>query len=272
MHLICSLGRDQVFHELARHLQTRRLVAGDSISLDQDKSFYCVVDGCVQVFAQTGEAVAGEGTSWDEEDMNGYRLLNEVGSGGTLSSLFTILSLFTEDVKISWQDDETIETDVDTDILPPSVESVRTRLKRVNSDVSRFDLDVVSPEPMSRRASASSTSSTVHGHDQTPTLTQARSPASDRRILSPSSTPVMARSPLPQHSSFSSARMSIPSAQPTPLFDSMTPQQQGTVARASEDSTLAVIPAEAFRRLTKKFPKATAHIVQGEPFQTNYNH
>lgn len=36
--------------------------------------------------------------------MNGYQLLNEVGSGGTLSSLFTILSLFTEDVKISWQD------------------------------------------------------------------------------------------------------------------------------------------------------------------------
>lgn len=35
--------------------------------------------------------------------MNGYQLLNEVGSGGTVSSLFTILSLFTEDVKISWQ-------------------------------------------------------------------------------------------------------------------------------------------------------------------------
>jgi CRP-like cAMP-binding protein len=42
-----------------------------------------------------------------------------------------------------------------------------------------------------------------------------------------------------------------------------THQEQGTVARAVEDSTLAVIPAEAFRRLTKKFPKATAHIVQG---------
>jgi hypothetical protein len=36
------------FHELSRHLQTRRLVAGDSLSLDpEDKSFYCVVDGCV---------------------------------------------------------------------------------------------------------------------------------------------------------------------------------------------------------------------------------
>ena len=38
---------------------------------------------------------------------------------------------------------------------------------------------------------------------------------------------------------------------------------QGTVARATVDTTLAVIPAEAFARVTKKFPKASAHIVQG---------
>lgn len=38
---------------------------------------------------------------------------------------------------------------------------------------------------------------------------------------------------------------------------------QATVARAKVDSTLAVLPAEAFKRLTHKFPKASAHIVQG---------
>jgi lysophospholipid hydrolase len=70
------LTRIQVFHELARHLQTRRLVAGDSISLDQDKSFYCVVDGTVQVFAPTGKQAKDESQTWEEEDMNGYRLLN----------------------------------------------------------------------------------------------------------------------------------------------------------------------------------------------------
>jgi len=31
----------------------------------------------------------------DDEDNNGFQLLNEVESGGTLSSLFTILRLFT---------------------------------------------------------------------------------------------------------------------------------------------------------------------------------
>lgn len=39
---------------------------------------------------------------------------------------------------------------------------------------------------------------------------------------------------------------------------------QGTIARAKVDSTLAVIPADAFKRLTQKFPKASAHIVQGQ--------
>ena len=39
-------------------------------------------------------------------------------------------------------------------------------------------------------------------------------------------------------------------------------QGAGTVARATVDTTLAVIPAEAFKRLTKKFPNAAAHIVQ----------
>lgn len=33
-----------VFHELARYLQTKRLVAGDTLSLDSDPSFYIVVD------------------------------------------------------------------------------------------------------------------------------------------------------------------------------------------------------------------------------------
>ena len=34
------------------------------------------------------------------------------------------------------------------------------------------------------------------------------------------------------------------------------------VARASVDSTIAVIPAEAFKRLVRIYPKASAHIVQ----------
>lgn len=233
-----------MFHELARHLQTRRLIAGDSLSLDQDKSFYCVVEGTVQVFAQTGHRPEVQQSSWDEEDMNGYQLLNEVGSGGTLSSLFTILSLFTEDVQMSWQDDY---PEISTDDLLPfddgiSTAKPRNRQRRANSDVSTFDLRAQAPN-QARRSSVSSATSTVH-----PSNLRSPSRAASDDEDDGDFTPIMPKAPLPRA-----------------LTDHLGPQRRsGVVARATVDTTLAVIPAEAFRRLTKQFPKATGHIVQGE--------
>ncbi|KZT38510.1 patatin-domain-containing protein [Sistotremastrum suecicum HHB10207 ss-3] len=276
-----------VFHELARHLQTRRLIAGDSLSLDSDKSFYCVIDGTVQVFARSSSSSYSSHASgsWDDESMNGYELLNEVGAGGTLSSLFTILSLFTEDVKMSW----------DEDLKKPGSEEsgervVRTRLKRADSDVSSLSLghgqdeehededeedeedrehlemdggdgDTISP---SRRASMSSTNSTIHG-DQADgrarqrrgirTTGQSRTSSSTRQ---PHATSDRSRSRPPRPSHTRTASHSGPSHGKARKERVL----RGTVARATEDTTLAVIPAEAFRRLTKKFPKSSAHIVQ----------
>jgi lysophospholipid hydrolase len=215
---MCSLSRVQVFHELARHLQTRRLIAGDSIELDQDKSFYCVVDGMVQVFAQTGQPPDG---FRDEDDMNGYQLLNEVGNGGTLSSLFTILSLFTEEVKMSWQDEPIVAS-------PSSDASSLPR-----SDISHLELG-----PNKRHPRRRSSASTVHAKVLS-------SPISDARLPH-----------LPLPSDFGSL--------PKPgVKRAQSQMHHGVIARATEDSTLAVIPAEAFRGLTKKFPKAAGHIMQG---------
>lgn len=226
----------QVFHELARHLQTRRLIGGDSISLDQDRSFYCVVDGMVQVYARTGQNTSQNG-SWDEEDMNGYQLINEVGSGGTLSSLFSILSLFTEDIKISWQEDGRLDglggnPTSQAGGPPPS------RTTHTDFDVSRLNLDHTSvASRRSRRESISSSGSTAHPADMT-------------------SPPMGPTSPSYNGDTFRSTTRSRSASPSTHLH-------HGIVARATEDCTLAVIPAEAFRRVTKKFPKATSHIVQG---------
>ncbi|KZV84312.1 patatin-domain-containing protein [Exidia glandulosa HHB12029] len=230
-----------VFHELARHVQTRRLVAGDSLSLDQDKSFYCVMDGTVQVFAKAGSQ-GDEWTQWEGEDMNGYQLLNEVGTGSTLSSLFTILSLFTEDVQIAWKESN-----------PDIARS--TSLQRDDADVPTFDLAgsgpsssfelvrVQRPRPQ-RSVSVSSEGSTIH-----PVVTEPpedpSEPWEDARPVSRPDTPVAPRPPR------------------TP-GEAISQLNHGTIARATVDSTLAVIPAEAFRRLTKKFPKASGHIVQGK--------
>jgi lysophospholipid hydrolase len=198
------------------------------------------VEGTVQVFAQTDHSPEVQQSVWDDEDLNGYQLLNEVGSGGTLSSLFTILSLFTEDVQMSWQDDD---SDLSTDSmaefdegnpLPP-----RNRSRRANSDVSplRFER-----EPTVRRFSNSSETSTVHARG-------VKSPSQDGSI-SPNQDVPIPSTPMP------SSRHHHPGRR-------LTQVRRGVVARATVDTTLAVIPAEAFRRLTKKFPKATGHIVQG---------
>lgn len=40
-----------VFHELSRHLQTRRLAAGETIEIG-DGDFWCVVEGRVQVVSR----------------------------------------------------------------------------------------------------------------------------------------------------------------------------------------------------------------------------
>ncbi|CAE6472105.1 unnamed protein product [Rhizoctonia solani] len=239
-----------VFHELARHLQTRRLIAGDTLALDQDLSFYCVVDGNVQVFAETGR----HGDTWDEDSggADGYQLLNEVGPGGTLSSLFTILSLFTEDVRISWQDNPREQSPRETE----------------NKDVSNLDLasDVGVTHPILRRSSLSSSGSTALANASDPRFAMSPSrTASMGGVITPGSE----RSGTSRQGAFSPRAGSeiqedygySTEAQSGYRYPHNS-MRQGTVARATVDTTLAVIPAEAFRRLTHKFPKASAHIVQ----------
>lgn len=233
---------------MARHLQTRRLIAGDSLALDQDQNFYCVVEGLVQVYAPTGQRPddAQENDVWTEEEMNGYQLLNEVGSGGTLSSLFTILTLFTENVKLSWKADE--------DGSPDATESHESIRRRSNSDISQLDLR--SPEAMSPQELGSPISFT----------------AGNKRPVDITS-PMMGAYPETPRTATARSQATTPGTeypfprQPPPLRRPTMASQvrRGVVARATQDSTLAVIPAEAFKRLTKKHPKASAHIVQGKP-------
>jgi len=226
------------------------------MSLDEDKSFYFVADGVVQVFARAEHQPVVNSTGvWDEEDLNGYQLLNEVGAGGTLSSLFKILNLFTEHVQISWANDESPSGGQRSSSSPashspgPNPTYPHFRSNRTISDVSTFDLDgrgtthrSRSPRPSIRRESVSSSGSTIHPRD--------------------------APSPSPSNGSQTRGPPSVLRPRAPPRHTSL---HRGVVARAKEDTTLAVIPAEAFQRLTKKFPKATAHIVQGALFARSHS-
>jgi lysophospholipid hydrolase len=217
------------------------------MSLDEDGSFYFVADGVVQVFARAeNRPVANSTGAWDEEDFNGYQLLNEVGAGGTLSSLFKILNLFTEHVQISWASDDSPSEGQDSSSSSAyhspgsNLAYGNFRPNRTISDVSALDLDgrggasvFPSPLPSIRRESVSSSSSTIHPDLLSP------APPNGSQLRDPSL----------------KTRPRVPPRR--------TSLHRGVVARAKEDTTLAVIPADAFQRLTKKFPKATAHIVQG---------
>ncbi|GAA6035727.1 hypothetical protein JCM8097_005671 [Rhodosporidiobolus ruineniae] len=326
-----------VFHELARHLQTRRLVAGDTLDLARDKSFYIVVDGKVEVYAKPGKgdkAATPDEDGWDDEgeegegDAKGWQLLNCVESGGTLSSLFTILSLFTEDVKLRYEEDEGDATassageggrngDVaafDLDAPPAAAGSgkskkpVRPHFPEYSKDNSHRLLagDVEGGEEAdesSALAGADEEGEAEDEEDEAPELgpgdsrSNATTPASVRSpaaseggffspkaaspqkvdfTTSPTSTTRRLPSRLPSSSSASfrrpplasfSSRRSTHSARPAPRRQASSGAglgggKEATLARAAEDTTLAVIPAEAFRRLTKKFPNAAAHIVQ----------
>lgn len=237
-----------VFHELARHVQTRRLVAGDSLSLDEDKSFYCVMDGFVQVFAKTGQPNSSEWASWDNEGLNGYQLLNEVGSGGTLSSLFTILSLFTEDVQISWQEDP---ANLESLAVPSQDPEEIPFLDLTTTSTSSFEVvnRPLVPGRHQRSVSMSSSGSTAH-----PVITGEAVVDSPKQVAWRAPSVVSSNPATPK---FKSTQLSGDARTPSSQFN------HGTVARATVDTTLAVIPAEAFRRLTKKFPKSAGHIVQG---------
>ncbi|CEQ42560.1 SPOSA6832_04388 [Sporobolomyces salmonicolor] len=350
------LPRDQVFHELARHLQTRRLVAGDTLDLSRDKSFYIVVDGCVEVYAQTPTGgpqgnvnLAPSQSSFNpDEDASddgflegaGWQLLNRVESGGTLSSLFTILSLFTEDVKLRYEEDErdpdvsAFDLDTGSGAMSPPLKSppvsasgkpVRphfpgysaTNARRVSPEVLEDADDergkigsggrTRDPSEDSTSTAETETETTTDTADKAiegqfvrspnralfaPTRGSVRSPASASQsgffssaagtAFSPSSTSAEPTSyPFPhsasgsRRTSFSgvprqhhphSSRRGLGAGGPKMKRRTTTTQSakqfETTLARASVDTTLAVIPAEAFRRLTKKFPNAAAHIVQ----------
>ncbi|GAA5986855.1 hypothetical protein JCM10908_000923 [Rhodotorula pacifica] len=360
-----------VFHELARHLQTRRLVAGDTLDLSQDKSFYIVVDGRVEVFARNPQTAATSANDFgsdtdatdDEEEGKGWQLLNSVESGGTLSSLFTILRLFTEDVKLRYEEDKDEAEESSASDDGGTTAFARQHRER-DADVSTFELDGgaihaarrASRPNLPRRdfnsldtaalndtddadvedaARADDTETTmasgfeetetegdeVHDRGQLDRLDTSIAPSDSRSnattpasVSSPSTGPTSffsspptlptsysrasstasakksarrsgptAFSTLPTQSTSSRPRLpsaftNAPSTRPgmqsrrstattsrTKRRQSTGPQTiagESTIARAATDTTLAVIPAEAFRRLTKKFPNAAAHIVQ----------
>ena len=189
----------------------------------------------------------------NEERNNGnrsYQLLTEVKNGAPMSSLFSVLSLFTENVKLRFDDDED----------QPEHGGRGANHKQQARYSYNFDggdtpeSGAESPAPWT-----SSHSRPVSSHRNLPTMNGGSSSAfrdppplaldntGDGQNLHPGRRPSFIRS-----GSFRRPR------KPKKQFSA----HPDIVARATVDTTIAIIPASAFHRITRIYPKATAHIVQ----------
>ncbi|KAF2687554.1 lysophospholipase NTE1 [Lentithecium fluviatile CBS 122367] len=242
-----------VFHELTRTMQTRKLIAGETILLEEEKGFCLVVDGLVQIFVKSNR----DNPDSDDEDMSGgpagghgargghrqgYQLLTEVKNGAPMSSLFSILSLFTEDIKLRHEEDE----DTGPDVSGPGTPQDKGR-----SSVSRnssFTFDDSRPQTP---ADVPGTPAHASRHRRAPSLA---SPTAGGRLPSVP--------PLNLDLNGDNHRRSNPHLRRSQSRSKPKSAHPDIVARATVDTTIAIIPATAFRRLTRIYPRATAHIVQ----------
>ncbi|KAK5075072.1 phosphatidylcholine and lysophosphatidylcholine phospholipase [Lithohypha guttulata] len=221
-----------VFHELTRTMQTKKLIAGETLLLEEEKGFCLVVDGLVQIFVKSlreDTNVSGESHGFlDDENgyhdgSQGYQLLTEVKNGASMSSLFSILSLFTEDVRLRF-DESSRPASSNGFVNPPTPGFMQ-----------------------------SSTGPSTPIHETT----------SSKHVLSDGvkSSKLAKVPPLTLETPFEEDyfRQKVRSKREDRKPKSVHPD---IVARAVVDTTIAIIPASAFRRLTRTYPQATAHIIQ----------
>lgn len=173
-----------VFHELTRQIQSYKLEQGETMSFDEEKGFYIVVDGTVQILTKNQDEDRPDTFIDQEVVMIGdqpYQVLNEIKRGAPISSLVSVLSLFAKTMKVD-----------------PSTSSPKDFRDMGAIDISREN---------------------------------------SQDLLS-------------SHFTLGTA------------FQERVSPLEESIAFASEDSTIAIIPQSAFARLTRKFPKSAVHIIQ----------
>ncbi|KAH8802914.1 hypothetical protein F5884DRAFT_490252 [Xylogone sp. PMI_703] len=244
-----------VFHELTRSMQTRKLIAGETLNLEEEKGFCLVVDGLVEIFVKSGRdsrdseneaQYENEDTTDSDSGTNsgskgqGYQLLTEVKNGAPMSSLFSILSLFTEDVKLRHTEDD------DSEMRSSNGSFAGHR---------RFPSSAgIVQSPNTPPSFPQSPQSGVPNHP--------RRPGGHHRVSSVIASG-HADEPLPKIPPLSlDSPIHAPPRRIKHRRTMTNSYHPDIVARATVDTTIAIIPASAFRRLTRIYPKATAHIVQ----------
>lgn len=244
----------KMFHELTKHMRTHKIESGELFLLKDLRGFAIAVDGCVDVFAKIqGNEFEHDKLAEDFEEIQGenYRLLNSVKKGAPISSLFTILSLFTDNLR---------DPDLDIDLNQTSSQR-------------RFSEFAFSDSPSGGESFRQDRSTPV-SHNSAPPSGQFTSPPLHKSNGMSNA-----------NNYFEQPDNGLPSAdrQPSGAKSRLQTQESETedggyfarrsktdfeilheqiLVRAKTHATIAVIPEEAFTSLASKYPKSTAHIVQ----------
>ena len=166
--------------------------------------------------------------------------LTEVGNGAPMSSLFSILSLFTEH----------LQTRHDSDLDRPDTGSS-------NVDPSFSGMQAAADaEPVTPGSDIASPMTSPHRF----TRGQARERRASSYISAAGTEQLPGVPPLSLDTE-DRAEVRRPPKEKRPRAHRTRSIHPDIVARATVDTTIAIIPATAFRRLTRIYPKATAHIV-----------
>ncbi|KAI5463111.1 hypothetical protein BGZ63DRAFT_351838 [Mariannaea sp. PMI_226] len=237
-----------VFHELTRSMQTRKLIAGETINLEEEKGFCIVVDGLVEIFVKSGR---GRATATSPHDLNMdssdeddaapgqqvYQLLTEVRNGAPMSSIFSIMSLFTEGINLS--------SNEETPLVPSGTTKGTKHASFARNDINRVPPNVNLSMPNT---------------PQMPEVDDSETEMHDTFVHSSPENGQRTSSKIPHMSldGMAPGRGERPGLQRRATSGSAHPD---IIARATVDTTIAIIPASAFRRLIKIYPKATSHIV-----------
>ncbi|CAK7230114.1 phosphatidylcholine and lysophosphatidylcholine phospholipase [Sporothrix eucalyptigena] len=242
-----------VFHELTRSMMTRKLIAGETLDLEEEKGFCIVVDGLVEIFVKSSgpgrrcntnvdsrRGPSLETASSDDDDEppahgnQRYQLLTEVRNGAPMSSLFSLMSLFTEDINLRVAEDDSVPP-------TPSIGSGANPARHPVSASFRIPQD--SRVPFAKPPMFTSGSMVTEPAETTETAGTPSSVSSGLPHVPPMTLdPPRTQRPLPRRTTTNSVHPDI-------------------IARATVDTTIAIIPASAFRRLIRIYPKATSHIV-----------
>ncbi|KAI9505241.1 hypothetical protein BX070DRAFT_221764 [Coemansia spiralis] len=190
-------------------------------------------------------------------------LLNVVGPGDVLSSLFSILGLFTEGVPLRLSDRQqntppSTSIATATSVFSPPDSVVQEQQQQQQQYMADFPLDEAQHMTVQSGNQVKAAQGMRAAQQTFITLDHPTSSADRQRknsIYLDDNQPATATQ---QSLSGSGAFVHMPQVGATDA----PPLRPNIIARATTDTTLAMIPASAFQRVTRLYPKAAAHILQ----------